>query len=760
MSQELKAYVGIDDSDLIQGLKRSEQRITDFVNKIDNIAAVGQKLQNIGQSLTVGLTLPIVALGGAAVKAYGDMQALEMGLIAVMGSAKLAGGELENLREVAKLPGLGLKEAVKGSVALQSAGFSADMARRALISFGNALATVGKGANELGFVNLALTQIQNKTGGFGQDLRQLTEQLPQLRTAMQEAFGTSNSEDIQNLGYTGAQVVEMLVKEFEKLPKVTGGINNAFENMRDSIFISMSSIGRVIDENFNISGIIDRVSAFITRAVSAFESLNPAIQKSILVVGGLVAAAGPLITALGLVMAALPSIVSGFGLVQFALTKVGGVMGILTNPIALVTAGLIGIVTAVVTNWDKIRPYVEGTINWFRKLYNESALVRGGVETIYLAFSVAFKGISGILKTGWEVIKSFVKLTADAFAGLGDVILGALSLNPDTIAKGLVGINIAVNNGIKSIWGDLRNGFNQVTADFARLGAESVNRFKNGISSTPIILATVKENIKAETEDAVVNGVTQGVEAGTAKLGTVQIELPDLEVVQGEGPKGFMDNLGNEFANFWDIDTITGKLDKDMRSVGEVVTMGLSNIQLGASSKFSEIWETFNQGFNNLLQDALPDAFFDLFASIGEAIGSGGNVLNAMGKSVLSSLGQFLSQLGKQFVIYGTAVALFGKAQLSLLSPEPFTKIPAGLALAAAGAALAVAGGVIKGIAGGGSRGSYNGSGTFTPDTGVRSYSSSYRANSMGSGEVVLRISGTDLVGVLQRNQYKLDRLS
>ena len=121
MAAELKIGIGADNSGLKQGLQDAEALISAFVNKVGQIGQIGEQLSSIGQKMSVGLTLPIIALGGSAIKAYGDLQSLEMGLKAVMGSAGLASGELEKLREVAKLPGLGLKEAVRGSVALQAA---------------------------------------------------------------------------------------------------------------------------------------------------------------------------------------------------------------------------------------------------------------------------------------------------------------------------------------------------------------------------------------------------------------------------------------------------------------------------------------------------------------------------------------------------------------------------------------------------------------------------------------------------------------
>lgn len=356
----LEISLGADPSELGRDLSRAQNMITNFVNHVERIGKIGDALSDLGQKLTLGITLPIIGLGTAAIKAYGEIESLQKGLEAVMGSAARASVEFDKLREVAKLPGLGLKEAAKGSVALQSAGFSAKKSREALLSFGNALATVGKGANEMNFVILALTQLQNKSTGFGQDLRQLMEQLPQLRGALESAFGTSDSEAIAKTGVTGAEVVDKLIKEFAKLPKVTGGIKNAFENLKDSIFINLSRIGDAINKNFNISKIIDKLTDALENLVSAFEDLSPGMQKVIIISAGLLAVMGPLLVSFGVFLALMPTIVTGigamvagWGMLTAVMTSTTGIIGLLLVGSVALAGGIIALVKSIETATDR-----------------------------------------------------------------------------------------------------------------------------------------------------------------------------------------------------------------------------------------------------------------------------------------------------------------------------------------------------------------------------------------------------------------------
>lgn len=330
--------IGADTKQLSADLKAAQKQMIAF----------SRTMKSAGAELSQNLTLPILAVGAGAVKAFGDLEALQKGLIAVMGSAAAANTEFEKLKEVAKLPGLGLEEAVKGSVNLQSAGFSADQAREALLQFGNALATVGKGRAELDLVVLALTQLQNKSSGFGQDLRQLVEQLPQLRNALTASFGTADSEAIAKLGVTGKQVVETLVTEFAKLPRVSGGIKNAFENLTDSTKIAFAKLGETLNKNLNIEGFLNRLGDTISRVTDAFAKLSPQTQKAILTFVGIAAAIGPILFITG-------QLAGSFSAIIAAMKTVGLTATLSLGPVGIAVAAIAAAVAILIVKWDDIR---------------------------------------------------------------------------------------------------------------------------------------------------------------------------------------------------------------------------------------------------------------------------------------------------------------------------------------------------------------------------------------------------------------------
>jgi tape measure domain-containing protein len=199
---KLLLKLGIDTTNLDKELGKVEKSMTKF----------GQNMSNLGSTLTQSLTLPIIGVGAAALKSFADMEKLENGLIAIMGSSEGAAVELEKLRKVAENPGLALPEVVKASASLQSVGMNADAARETITQFGNAVARAGGGAEQFDGVVLALSQISAVGKVTQEDLNQIKERLPEFARVMKEEFGVVTAEGIRELGISSEEFIkEVLV---------------------------------------------------------------------------------------------------------------------------------------------------------------------------------------------------------------------------------------------------------------------------------------------------------------------------------------------------------------------------------------------------------------------------------------------------------------------------------------------------------------------------------------------------------------------
>lgn len=311
---------------------------TDFQRGLANAQrttiSLVERLESAGGILNRALTLPLAALGGVALKQAADFDSLNRGLTAVTGSSAKAAEQFKRLEQVAKLPGLGLKEAVQGSINLQAAGFSAQLAERSLRAFGNALATVGKGKAELDGVNTALSQIQAKGKFTAEELNQLAERLPQIRQAVKAAFGTGSTEDIQKLGLTSEQIITKIIEQFEKLPPVTGGLRNDFENLRDRVEQSLAKLGNAVAPAVTKAiTAMDPLIIKVGELGDSFAKLPQPLQTATLGLLGIGIAAGPILTVasnlgkLQVILARIAGIISGSPVLARLLTGAGAAAG-------------------------------------------------------------------------------------------------------------------------------------------------------------------------------------------------------------------------------------------------------------------------------------------------------------------------------------------------------------------------------------------------------------------------------------------------
>ena len=348
---KLLLKLGIDTTNLDKELGKVEKSMTKF----------GQNMSNLGSTLTQSLTLPIIGVGAAALKSFADMEKLENGLIAIMGSSEGAAVELEKLRKVAENPGLALPEVVKASASLQSVGMNADAARETITQFGNAVARAGGGAEQFDGVVLALSQISAVGKVTQEDLNQIKERLPEFARVMKEEFGVVTAEGIRELGISSEEFIKRSVGALGNLERANGGLANTFDNLKDNVGASLAELGKAINETLNLEAVVATLSAGLQRLVDGFKSLNPETQGFIVKAGLLVAALGPAIFIVGKLISTFGALIGTTRLIMTTVKNLSTVISgafakILANPailgVTLAIAAVGAIALYVYDNWE------------------------------------------------------------------------------------------------------------------------------------------------------------------------------------------------------------------------------------------------------------------------------------------------------------------------------------------------------------------------------------------------------------------------
>ena len=414
---KLLLKLGIDTTNLDKELGKVEKSMTKF----------GQNMSNLGSTLTQSLTLPIIGVGAAALKSFADMEKLENGLIAIMGSSEGAAVELEKLRKVAENPGLALPEVVKASASLQSVGMNADAARETITQFGNAVARAGGGAEQFDGVVLALSQISAVGKVTQEDLNQIKERLPEFARVMKEEFGVVTAEGIRELGISSEEFIKRSVGALGNLERANGGLANTFDNLKDNVGASLAELGKSINETLNLESVVATLSAGLQRLVDGFKSLNPETQGFIVKAGLLVAALGPAIFIVGKLISTFGALIGTTRLIMTTVKNLSTVISgafakILANPailgVTLAIAAVGAIALYVYDNWKAFSDNFKNIwINIKNSVMQGVTFVLGKLDNLQKALGLDLFDLSGMTKYQEEQ-----RVVASEFKTIGETV--------------------------------------------------------------------------------------------------------------------------------------------------------------------------------------------------------------------------------------------------------------------------------------------------------------------------------------------------
>lgn len=358
------------------------------------IGRLGSELQDIGKKMSLFGTLPALFATGAAYKGFADLQKLKIGL-------NQYGESLETVKQLAKLPNIGIEGAAKSLIQLRAVGIESDLAQKAIKAFGNAITAAGKSSEDL---NPALTNVVQflSTGVVSAaDVKELANRIPQTRKALMDAFGTASGEELTKIG--PQKVVEGLIAELSKIPPVAGGAGMAMEKFGDSSQFATATIGESIDKAFNLTQTISSLADKLGDITDGFAELNPNTQKFSLTLAALAVAVPLVVTALGAAVSAGAALAIG--------------LGVAGATVAIVAAGVVVAGALIITYWDDIKEKLTDVGLW-------STLV-GLTESALGTITGAFKTIGSLLSGDWAGLWTGLKNTvASAINFLNTLMFG------------------------------------------------------------------------------------------------------------------------------------------------------------------------------------------------------------------------------------------------------------------------------------------------------------------------------------------------
>ena len=336
--------------DLNRKLGATEQRFNSFSKRIEHITKVGQKLKGIGQGMTVGVTLPILAMGGAMVKLASDMEE-------TINKVDVSFGKNSDT----------VKQWAKNSI--KTMGLAQQSALDSAALYGDMATGMGLSQEKAADMAMSLTQLGADLASF----KNISNDVAQ--TALKSIF-TGETESLKNLGVVMTQTnleqfamskgIRKRIKDMTEAEKVNLRYNYVLEKTKNAhgdferTGGGASNQMRMFQENLKELGVTfgQYILPYFTKAVKwlnsmliKFNNLSPTVKKFILVIAGLAAAIGPLLVVLGTILSNINTI-----LITFELLKIVGpaAMGALKvgslgalGSLALVAASIAGIIAGL-----------------------------------------------------------------------------------------------------------------------------------------------------------------------------------------------------------------------------------------------------------------------------------------------------------------------------------------------------------------------------------------------------------------------------
>lgn len=216
------------------------------------------------------------------------------------------------------------------------------------------------------------------------------------------------------------------------------GFGGSLEKLKSGIDVAATSLGEAL------APVILKVANGIQKLVDWFNSLSPQMQRTIAIVGTIVAAIGPLLVIFGVLASSIGSIISLVGTIAPLLGGVGTAVGALASGALLPIIGIIGAVIAIgvllYKNWDKIKAKAIAFKNAVVKTFNDfKAKVVATFNSIRDAIVKPIQTAIDKVKAIVNKIKGFFPIKVGNIFGNIKLphfkISGKLSINPPSVPK-------------------------------------------------------------------------------------------------------------------------------------------------------------------------------------------------------------------------------------------------------------------------------------------------------------------------------------
>jgi len=584
------------------------------------LSNAGDKIKNVGKTLSAALTLPIAGLGIAAVKTASDFEKLKTQLNVLTGSAEKGAETFEKLLKFSARTPFQMKDLLRATTTMMGFGVSVEDSLDYLKLLGDVSAGAG---GDLQGIALAFSQVAGAGRLMGQDLNQMINNNVPLIKLLADSMNVAEGEvkDLVSEGEVGFQEV---VKALRLATEEGGMFENAMAQLSttmaglastlfDNVNIALGELGKEIIQVFDLKGLLDKFINGIRFLTNAFKALSPATKKVLIIFTTLVAVIPPLLVAFG----ALVSL--GSGLVAFleAITIEGVAVAGALSYLSTISAIL---VTSFATLFAKSKDFRNSLLKNIKDAVNGiETIVKMNLPKIKAIFKETLNTINIFWKEHGEEIKRFVRLAyktavfivKEAWQAIAIIIPPIL----DSIQRVVKIFGMIVEKDWDGIWEQIQHITQNAAVVLYAIGAKLLNTLVSVFSVTSRELLSIFKELWEDKKaiflsfaswfinkmvafgekilQAVISGIEQNIGNminSIKKIGTTILEGLKIAITGGD-LKDFMKKQGHTMVsgikNGLDVDWTQG-LKLRMNNVKIQVEKLSNDVKKSAEKNLSE----------------------------------------------------------------------------------------------------------------------------------------------------------------------------
>ena len=636
------------------------------------LAGLEKKLTNVGKTLSMRLTAPLVALGAVSLKNADVQQQAESRLLnALKGRSDIQQRLLTQASELQSRSVLGDEVIIGQQAYLASLGMTEEQIGKVIEASAQLSAATGM-TLESAVKNLAKT--------FGGLTGELGESIPKLKEFTTEQLKNGEAVDFILQNYKG--FAETAAKE---------GLG-AVKQLKNAWGDFTEQIGAVMIPAVNT------LAKALSKVVAALQSMSPLTKKVIVAIGGVAASIAPLSLAIGGVIKTLPMMASGFTA--------------LLSPVGLVVAAILALGAAFVYAKNKQDELLESMTNEFEGLSlrtlesrlkeNRRLQAVNENEELWSSTRSVASNVTYALNKGdrrrqlqmeEQALQEAIRRTKKAIddKARAEQEAAEISKQMEDALKGVSG-QTQEQGGLIN---DLKN---QIAAlekkkllpestvdDIAACNAE-IEKLQKELKRLESIKP--EDLLPKERLSSSLPAISLEIPAPklTTNLGNLRrvvdeysVQMQEIFTSVREGIYGWADDTNAMMqANFADMFKIVENYTAALTEKGWKFSEALEHVQ----STMASTMQRFEASVSQFLADSIVAAADAIGQVIAGDLGFGGLM-----KAILTQLANFLKNIGAQLIEFGVMIVAF-KSTLKSVLANPWAAIGVGAAMVAAAAVM------------------------------------------------------------------------